>query len=106
MLKIEELSNRHHHDLTSNDHEILGFITGHIELCAGYSCEELAAACHVSRTTVLRFLRRLGLNSFAELHFLLTQSRGGRDIKEEIDIEAACSAYHRMVEELKGLSYD
>ena len=74
-MKLEELVNKNYHQLSDNDLYIWKYITLHKKECMSLSIDELANRTHVSRTTVLRFAKRLGLRGYAELKVYLRMSQ-------------------------------
>ncbi|NFG24745.1 MurR/RpiR family transcriptional regulator [Clostridium botulinum] len=104
-MKIYELINNNYDKLTQNDHEIFNYISNNQEQCKDMTCEQVANKCHVSRTTLLRFCRKLNLNSFAELKYLLKSSACKVYEDSSLDIEEACQTYHKTIDEIKGHEY-
>lgn len=104
-MKLEELANKAFASLTESERNILSSILSLPQRGGDLSCEEMAGVCHVSRTTLLRFCRKLGLNSFAELHYTLSLEGKEKRGAGILDIGDACMAYHRMVDEIKGYQY-
>lgn len=104
-MKIEELANKYYNKLTDNDHEILEYIIKEQNKCQKLTCEQLALKCHISRATLLRFCKKLDLNSFAELKYILKSSNSLADISSNIDIDDVCEIYHKMIEEIKKHKY-
>ena len=66
-MHLEELVSKNYVNLKENDHYVWSYIMEHKKECEHLSIEELAKRCHVSRTTILRFAKRLGLKGYAEL---------------------------------------
>lgn len=58
-------------ELTKQDDKIAQFILDHPNQVSQMSSQELADACYVSRPTVSRFVKRLGLEGYASLKYLL-----------------------------------
>ena len=71
IIEIEELVNKNYHKLKETDLIIWKYISTHRKACCDYTIYELADACNVSRTTVLRFAQKLSLSGYAELKTLL-----------------------------------
>lgn len=105
-MKINELINNNYDKLTQNDHQIFNYIINNKDICKEMTCEQLAEKCHVSRTTLLRFCRKLELNSFAELKYLLKSSDSKSHEKSNLDIEEACKTYHKIIDEIKEHKYN
>lgn len=103
-MKIEELVNQYYDHLTPNDREIINLILKNKNQTSQLSSTELAEFCHVSRTTLLRMIKKLSLQSFTEFKFLLSTEESisasdGLRWKEIVD------NYHRMIDDLKKRDY-
>ncbi|MGL5348761.1 MAG: MurR/RpiR family transcriptional regulator [Peptostreptococcaceae bacterium] len=105
-MKIDELINNNYEKLTPNDQQIFKYILNNREECKDMTSQQLADACHISRTTLLRFCRKLELSSFAELKYLLKKLDSENDKNLSIDIEDACNNYHSIIEEIKNRKYE
>lgn len=105
-MKIDKLVNDNYQKLTQNDQQIFMYISKNIVECREMTCEELSEKCHISRTTLLRFCRKLNLNSFADLKYLLKSSYSNESKKSNIDINEACKTYHKIIDEIKEYKYE
>lgn len=104
-MKIEELVNQYYDNLTPNDREVLNLILKNKKRTGQLSSTGLAEYCHVSRTTLLRMIKKLSLQSFTEFKYLLADEEGtgpsdGLEWKEVID------NYHNLIEDLKKMNYE
>lgn len=70
-MKLEELVNKNYQQLNENDLYIWNYIINHRKECERLSIEQLAQKCNVSRSTILRFSKRLGLKGYAEFKVFL-----------------------------------
>lgn len=70
-MRLEELVNKNYQSLNENDLYIWNYIMHHKKECERLSIDDLASRCNVSRSTVLRFSKRLGLKGYAELKVFL-----------------------------------
>lgn len=104
-MKLEELINRYYDDLTANEHEMADYILKHQQDISGFTSEQLADLCHVSRASLLRFCKKLNLSAFAELKYLLKTSRQETDGKN-LDLQHIAENYHVMIDELARGSYE
>lgn len=104
-MKIDELINENYDKLTQNDHQIFNYIINNQQECKEMTCERIAERCHVSRTTLLRFCRKLDLNSFAELKYILKSSDSKGYENTNLDIEEACQTYHKIIDEIREHEY-
>lgn len=76
MIKLDERLNRNLKKLNPTDFIIYRYIVHHRAECAHISIYDIAAACHVSRTTVLRFAKKLGFDGFSDLKTVLKLESG------------------------------
>lgn len=53
---------------------VYNYVSSHLEEAGGMNIRELAAACQVSTTTVLRFCGKLGCSGYTEFKYLLQQA--------------------------------
>lgn len=70
-MKLEELFNKNYQQLNENDRYIWNYIINHRKECERLSIDQLASKCNVSRSTILRFSKRLGLKGYAEFKVFL-----------------------------------
>lgn len=106
-MKLQELINRHYDDLTPGDHQVLDYLLKHQADCSEWTSGQIAAACHISRTTLLRLCRKLDFDTFSELKYLLKTSSEpiGQTPAANLDIDDACRSYHRMIDDIRSYEY-
>lgn len=100
-MKLEELMNQYYPQLNENDKALCTQILADKAYCATCTSEQLAAYLHISRATLLRLCRKIGLVSFSDLKVLL-QDEETRSTASECDIY---DAYHALLDELRKFSY-
>ena len=93
-MTLDELFNEHRSQLGENDLYIWNYITAHRRECAALPIETLGRRCNVSRTTILRFARKLGLHGFSELKVLLRMEEKPQQAQPDY-IEQTCAVYCR-----------
>lgn len=81
-MRLEELINTNYDNLNENDLYIWDYMCAHRRECEQLSIEALAEKCHVSRSTILRFSKRLGLKGYAELKVYLRISNASQQQKQ------------------------
>lgn len=81
-MKLTELVNRYYNRLTEQDLNVLQYIQGHLEETLELTTQELADASYVSRASIFRFIKRLNLNSYAELKILIQNELSDEDVKD------------------------
>lgn len=101
-MNLEYRINESYDRLTANDREVLNRILRNKAQSAGMNSTELAAFCHVSRTTLIRLFKKLGIGGFAEFRLLLKERAGMQELAR-LDMEEIISNYHRMVDGLRGV---
>lgn len=102
-VELEKLMNTYYDELNTSDKQILKTILANRLLLAQASCDEVAQACHVSRATLLRVCRKISLQSFSELKYLLKEN----DVEQHthIDFHNVCESYHLMIQDLNKISF-
>jgi RpiR family glv operon transcriptional regulator len=90
---LEDLVSKNYKNLNENDLHIWQYISSNKESCLKMSIEQLAEKCNVSRTTVLRFTKKVSLQGYSELKFYLKHDLIQRqDISYE-KITSLCNDY-------------
>ncbi len=81
-MRLEDLVNRNYQQLNQNDLYIWNYIVHHRKECERLSIEQLAAKCNVSRSTILRFSKRLGLKGYAEfkVYLRIDNQQGNKNV--------------------------
>lgn len=97
-VKLDELFNEHRPQLGDNDLYIWNYIAPRKRACARLSIEELAGRCNVSRTTILRFAQKLGLQGYSELKLLMRMELDEQQGQAPDYIGQACDAYRQMMD--------
>lgn len=99
-MRLEDFINANYDKLNENDKEIWAYINEHRQLCERLSIDVLAERCHVSRTTVLRFAKRLGLKGYAELKVHLRIDNAGNQ-EPQTGLEHVYTTYKEYMDEIK-----
>lgn len=103
-MNLEYRINACYDTLTANDREVLNLILRDKGRTAQMNSTQLAACCHVSRTTLVRLFKKLGIATFAEFKLLLGE-KWDLQAPAALDMEEIILNYHRMVEDLKAYNY-
>lgn len=98
-MQLEELINKNYAQLNENDHDIWRYISEHKQLCTTISIDHLANNTHFSRSTILRFCKRLGLNGFSEFKVYLRLDLERKTHYHNLD--KLFDNYHLYMEEIK-----
>lgn len=103
-MKLEEMVNQNYQSLNENDMYIWDYISHHKKECEQLSIDELASRTHVSRSTVLRFAKRIGLKGYSELKvFLRIDNMSANKISM---IDNVYKRYIQSIERLKDYQYE
>lgn len=73
-MTLEQLVEEHYDQLNENDLYIWQYIYHHKRQCQKMSIQELARACNVSHTSIIRFTKKIGLDGYSELKVYLKWS--------------------------------
>lgn len=103
-MRLAQLINQYFDRLSETDKAALETILSEPEKYAQLSSEQVAAECHISRATLLRILRKVGLTSFSDLKLTLKEEYSGNK-EAEADFDTVCEIYHSLVDELNKFSY-
>lgn len=101
MVMIEELVNKYYTELNDTDLLIWKYISGHKKECSRLTIYELADLCNVSRTTILRFAKKLSLSGYSELKAVLKLDGGKEALSPSFSIEASFEGYYRVMDDMK-----
>lgn len=99
-MNLEELVNRYNDKLNSTDIIIWKYIVNHKKQCCNYTIYELASACNVSRTTILRFAQKLSLSGYSELKVLLKLESQQTSNENINNLEEIARVYNHVTEEM------
>lgn len=102
---IEALVKEHYEALNDNDIHIWNYIVHNKQECSTIKIEQLAEICHVSRTSILRFTKKISLNGFTELKFMLKQDIEDLHQLSDEDIDELNNAHVQSINIIKDYDY-
>lgn len=70
-MRFEELVNEHYDSLNDNELHMLNYIMNHKKESASLSINDLANKCNVSKSSLLRFTKKLGFSGYSEFKFYI-----------------------------------
>lgn len=105
-MNLEALVNIYYNELNKNDKTVIRQILNFQEKYKTLSCEQLAGECHISRATLLRLCRKIGLSSFSDLKYLLRQNQNSNSKEKIQSFHEVCKNYHLLIDELKKISFE
>lgn len=103
-MKLESLVNQNYEKLNENDRVVIKQILIFQREYRNLSCEKIAYECHISRATLLRLCRKIGLNSFSDLKYLLKENQI-EPINSVDDFHNVCINYRLLINELQKISF-
>lgn len=103
-MNLEEIVNRKYDILTANDREILTAVFRDKQKVKTLNSTQLAAFLNVSRTTLVRLMKKLDIDTYAEFKLLLNRKEE-HQTAEFYNLEDIVKEYHQMIDELKKHSY-
>ncbi|SHE31044.1 MurR/RpiR family transcriptional regulator [Alkalibacter saccharofermentans] len=99
-MKLEELVNEYRQQLNQTDLQVWQFIYNNKEKCKTMSIYEMADHCCVSRTTILRFAKKISLDGYSELKAILKMEAGDQKEEKIDEVKALLGLYKRVAEEM------
>lgn len=103
-MNLEELANQKYDLLTANDREMLTAIFRDKQAIKEMNSTQLAAFLHVSRTTLVRFMKKLEIDSYKEFKLLLYRKE--EQTTSLYHLQDIVREYHVMIDELKKHDYE
>lgn len=104
-MRLESLINIYYNNLSTNDKAIIKKILSFQQDYQNVSSVEIAKQCNISRATLLRLCKKIGLSSFSDLKYLLKEKQSYH-VEEIEDFHSICDNYQLLINELKKVSYD
>lgn len=104
-MRLESLISTHYESLSAIDKQTLNLLLTFTKNKTQFSSEEIAKACNISRATLLRLCRKIGLQSFSELKYLLKENPIEQGLNETLDFHTVCENYHLLIDCLKKIPY-
>lgn len=103
-MRLEALVNSNYDILTANDREIANIIFRDKEKVRRMNSTQLSEYLHISRTTLVRFMKKLGIQTFAEFRILIGQEESA-PADTVFHMQDIADNYHAMIDELKHHDY-
>lgn len=105
-MTIEELVNTHSDKLNPNDYIIWDYLSRNKKKCSKMTIEELSNHCAVSKTSIIRFAKKLSLNGYSELKlYLKLEEKKAAPIQGSF-LEELCHTYKSSIDELYKKNMD
>lgn len=107
-MTIDELVNKYYENLNDSDLYIWNYISKNKSKTCNYTIEELAKCCNVSKTSIIRFTKKLSLSGFSELkvYLKLEKDKPAFETKEEDYLNQLCLNYSESAQSLRNANMD
>lgn len=96
-MQLETLVQQNYDRMSTSDHMIWQYISHHRQECRTMSLHQLADACQVSHTTVLRFIQLLGMEGFSEFKVFLKWQEQQKAAVDTYTVEQNCFNLTRTI---------
>lgn len=98
-MNFEQLISNYYDELNDNDKHIIRFIENN-KNCFNYTIDEFSKKCLVSKTSLVRFSKKIGLPGFGELKALLKWNEYRENDDDSSLIELVESNYYKMIDDI------
>ncbi|MNM40598.1 HTH-type transcriptional regulator GlvR [compost metagenome] len=82
-MKFEEVVNEHYDSLNESELHILSYVMNNKEQSSSLSINELAKKCNVSKSSLLRFTKKIGFSGYSEFKFYIKWEKEERQSSVE-----------------------
>ncbi len=100
-MKLDDLIQENYERMSPNDHRIWQYICQHKAECRTMTLHQLADACEVSHTTVLRFLQLIGMNGYNDFKAFLKWDSLNQPVFNQRSIEENCFNLSRTISSIQ-----
>lgn len=107
-MTIDELVNKYYDTLNDSDLYIWNYVQNNKSKICDYTIEELSKCCNVSKTSIIRFCKKLSLSGYSELKVFLKLEKDKPiyESKEEDLLDQLCTNYTDTIEDLRNANMD
>ncbi|MBT9776433.1 SIS domain-containing protein [Clostridium sp. MCC353] len=98
-MRFEELMNRYYQTFSENEKYVCRYIVEHKKDCCKKSIDEFAKECHVSKTMLVRFAKKLSLPGFGELKAMIRLETEEQMAVQDRLLEDVTGSYHKMIDD-------
>lgn len=100
-MRLDDLVQEHYEHMSENDRRIWQYIYRHKNECRSMTLHELADACQVSHTTVLRFLQLIGMDGYNDFKAFLKWDSLNQPGFNQRSIEENCFNLSRTISSIQ-----
>lgn len=99
-MKLNDLIQEHYDVLSPNDFYIWQYILHHGSSVQEMSVYELAAACNISHTSIVRFAKKIGISGYAELKLCLKWEKWEKNVFDRAQVGRMLDEYQDVMNDL------
>lgn len=103
-MRLEALVNQNYDILTANDRDIVNTIFRDKQAVREMNSTQLSEYLNISRTTLVRFMRKLGIQTFAEFQILIAREESAFS-EMVFHMQDIADNYHAMIDDLERHDY-
>lgn len=98
-MRFEELMNRYYRTFSENEKYVCRYIMEHKKECCRKSIDEFAKECHVSKTMLVRFAKKMQLPGFGELKAMIRLETEENLASQDKLLDEVTGSYHKMIDD-------
>lgn len=102
-MRLEEIINNNYDNLSINEKYTADYVIKNKNIINELSSEQLASNCGVSRPTLLRMLKKVGISSYYELRYIIKNDL--YNLNKTIEVKDVREHYHNMINDLINNQY-
>lgn len=104
-MKLEEKIVSNFSRLNTTDKHIWSYINNNKVKVSNMTINDLAANTNVSRTTISRFVTKIGCSGYSEFKFVLNDSIESKEYMTNSEYEDICNSLIKYIEQQKNTDY-
>lgn len=104
-MKLEEKIVSNFSRLNTTDKHIWSYINNNKVKVSNMTINDLAANTNVSRTTISRFVTKIGCSGYSEFKFVLKDSIESKEYMTNSEYEDICNSLIKYIEQQKNTDY-
>lgn len=99
-MEIDRLLNLNYDTFSENEKYVCHYLSGHLYECCQKSVDAFALDCHVSKTMLVRFAKKLGFSGYSAMKAQIKLDLQERTSDAGSLLDHMTSSYHKMLDDL------
>lgn len=99
-MEIDRLLNLRYDAFSENEKYVCHYLSGHLYECCQKSVDAFAQDCHVSKTMLVRFAKKLGFSGYSAMKAQIKLDLQERTSDAGSLLDHITSSYHKMMDDL------